>query len=55
MNHDDVMRLIKTRLSVRIDSKWGQYKKEIKVSLLLDNEEISSDSIPVDEVREDFG
>lgn len=54
MNEDEIIELIKNRLSITVEPKWGSYSKRLKVSLKLDDETISTDEIDMSEIREDF-
>lgn len=54
MNEDEILKLLRDRLSISVEPIWGSYAKRLKVSLKLDHEEISSDEIDMSEIREDF-
>ena len=54
MNEAEILELIKSRLTIHITPSWGEYRKRLEVELRLDNETISSDTVDMSDIREDF-
>lgn len=54
MNEDEILEMLKSRLSIHLSPSWGEYRKRLEVELRLDNEVISSDTVDMSDIREDF-